>query len=200
MKRIAATAFACLLPFAHSFAAVDDAVKAVDKEWRAFEFVLSAKRPEGYTGDWRELPKNSDYLLVRQLAYDWVNEVDARLAVERLDRRAAKPRQTAEEIEAALKFIPEWTERWVKMGIGPKEGTKPWGEVRGTKDKIKLIDFTHDQGGRATQLYIAGQFDLKPDEALLYEMAPGKCRYWHLHLGREMLNRLDSMGYKAGYI
>ena len=159
----------------------------------AFEFVLSARRPEGYSGDWRQLPPKSDYLLVRQLSYDWINEVDARLAVERLDRPAARPRQTAAEIEAALKSIPEWTERWVKMGIGPREGVKPWGEAWGTRDKIVLIDFTKDQGGRATQLYIAGQFDLKPDEALVYEMAPGQCRYWNLHLGSEMLNTLDFM-------
>ena len=161
----------------------------------AFEFVLSAKRPEGWTGDWRPLPPKSDHLLVRQLSYDWINEVDARLAIERLDRPAARPRQTKEQIDAALKFIPEWSERWVKMGIGPKEGVIPWGQAWKTKanENIVLINFTGDQGGRAAQLYIAGLFDLKPDEALLYEMAPGKCRYWNLHLGSEMLNTLDFM-------
>ena len=161
----------------------------------AFEFVLSAKRPEGWTGDWRPLPPKGDHLLVRQLSYDWLHEIDARLAIERLDRPAAKPRQTAKEIETALKFIPEWTERWVKMGIGPKEGVVPWGQAWKTKanENIALINFTGDQGGRAAQLYIAGLFDLKPDEALLYEMAPGNCRYWNLHLGSEMLNTLDFM-------
>lgn len=161
----------------------------------AFEFILSAKKPEGWAGDWRPLPPKSDYLLVRQLAYDWLHEVDARLAIERLDRPAAKPRQTAKEIDDALKFIPEWTERWVKMGIGPKEGVMPWGEAWKTRpnENIALINFTGDQGGRAAQLYIAGLFDLKPDEALIYEMAPGNCRYWNLHLGSEMLNTLDFM-------
>jgi hypothetical protein len=178
--------------FGPTFANYDIDTMTLGKDG-AFGFVLSAKRPEGYSGDWRPLPPKSDYLLVRQLSYDWINEVDARLAVERLDRPAAKPRQTAAQIDTALKFIPEWTERWVKMGIGPKEGVKLWGDAWGTKDKIVLIDFTKDQGGRAPQLYIAGQFDLKPDEALVYEMAPGKCRYWNLHLGSEMLNTLDFM-------
>jgi hypothetical protein len=169
---------------------IDDMTIADDG---AFEFVLSAQRPQNYKGDWRQLPANSDYLLVRQLAYDWINEVDARLAVERLDTPAARPRQSAEEIDAALKFVPEWVERWVKMGIGPKEGVKPWGDVWGTKDKIVLIDFTNDQGGRATQLYIAGQFELADDEAMVVEMAPGECRFWNMHLGSQMLNTMDFM-------
>jgi hypothetical protein len=160
----------------------------------AFEFVLSAKRPAGYTGDWRALPPTGDHLLVRQLSYDWINEVDARLAIERLDRPAARPRQSAAEIKAALDQIPAWTERWVKMGIGPAEGEQgTWSELWGTRDKIVLIDFTKDQGGRAAQLYIAGQFDLKPDEAMIVEMTQGKCRFWNLHLGSELLNTLDFM-------
>ena len=160
----------------------------------AFEFILSAKRPEGYEGDWRPLPPKTDYLLVRQLSYDWLNEVDARLAIERLDVPAAKPRQSGAEIKAALDQVPAWTERWVKMGIGPAEAEKvDWGTAWKTKDKIVLIDFTKDQGGRSTQLYIAGQFDLTPEQALIVEMAPGKCRYWNMHLGSEMLNTLDFM-------
>ncbi|MET0659470.1 MAG: hypothetical protein ABW110_15090 [Steroidobacteraceae bacterium] len=162
----------------------------------AFEFILSAERPKGYTGDWRRLPPNSNYLLVRQLSYDWLNEVDARLAIERLDRPAAKPRQTGAQIKAALDGVPGWTERWVKLGIGPAEAEKmdwktAWGVGNG--DKIVLIDFTHDQGGRGAQMYICGRFELEHDEALIYEMSPGKCRYWNLHLGSEMMNTLDFM-------
>ena len=160
----------------------------------AFEFILSAKRPEGYEGDWRELKPTTDHLLVRQLSYDWLHEVDARLAIERLDVPAAKPRQSGAEIRAALAYVPDWTERWVKMAIGPSEADKTtWFKAWGTKDKIVLIDFTKDQGGRAAQKYIAGQFDLKPDQALIFEMAPGQCRFWNLHLGSELLNTLDFM-------
>ena len=160
----------------------------------AFEFVLSAKRPEGYAGDWLPLPPHGDYILVRQLSYDWLNEVDARLAIERLDRPAAKPRQSAADIKAALDYIPQWTERWVKMAIGPAEAKGPtWGQAWGTQDKIVLIDFTRDQGGRAAQKYIAGQFDLGADEVLVFEMAPGQCRFWNVHLGSELLNTLDFM-------
>ena len=160
----------------------------------AFEFILSAKRPEGYEGDWRALPPTADHVLVRQLSYDWLNEVDARLAIDRLDTPAAKPRQTPAEIKAALSFIPEWTERWVKMAIGPHEADQmDWMTRWGSKDKIVLIDFTKDEGGRAAQKYIAGHFDVTPDTAMIYEMAPGKCRFWNLHLGNDLLNTLDFM-------
>jgi hypothetical protein len=160
----------------------------------SFEFILSAERPPGYTGDWLRLPPNSNYLLIRQLSYDWLNEVDARFAIERLDRPAAKPRQTAEQIKAALDGIPGWTERWVKLGIGPAEAEQmdwktAWGVANA--DRITLIDFTNDQGGRGAQKYICGRFELEEDEALIYQMSPGKARYWNLHLGTELMNTLD---------
>ena len=44
---------------------VDDLHVAADG---AFEFVLSAARPKDYRGDWRTLPPQANYLLVRQIA------------------------------------------------------------------------------------------------------------------------------------
>jgi hypothetical protein len=158
-----------------------------------FEFILSAKRPEGYKGNWWHLPPGSNYMVVRQMAYDWINEVDARIAIDRLDSPAARPRQTAEQIKAGLQQIPGWAEHWVKSIIGPKDGKGDWTELWGTKDKIVLIDFTRDYGGRAPQSYIAGEFELESDEALLVELQPGKCRFWNLHLANELLNTLDFM-------
>lgn len=162
----------------------------------AFEFILSATKPTDHTGDWRRLPPQSDYLLIRQLSYDWLREVDARFAIERLDRPAAKPRQTAAQIKSALDGIPGFVERWCTMAIGPREAeSMTWAAAFGVAggDRIKLIDFTNDQGGRKAQMYIAGMFVLEPGEALIYEMAPGKCRYWNLHLGSEMTNTFDFM-------
>lgn len=160
----------------------------------AFEFILSAKKPEGYEGDWRPLPPHANYLLVRQLSYDWLHEVDARLAIERLDVPPAKPRQSAADINAGLSRVPDWTQRWMKMAIGPAEAERTtWPDLWHNKDKIVMIDFTHDQGGRATQLYITGQFDLDPDQAVVLDMAPGKCRYWNLQLADQMQATLDLM-------
>ena len=158
----------------------------------AFEFILSKQRPQGYKGDWRPMPPKTNYLLVRQLAYDWLNEIDARLAIDRLDLPAAKPRQSAAQIKAALDQIPEWAERWPKMNIGFFPAT--WG----MDDKAEMTHYEKEEGGRAAQIYIGSRFDLAPDEALIWEMAPGKCRFWNLHLGNELLNTLDFMNHQIG--
>lgn len=160
-----------------------------------FEFVLSATRPEGYTGIWVKLPAGSNYMVVRQMAYDWINEVDARIAIDRLDTPAARPRQSAAQIKAGLDQIPGWAEHWVTSIVGPKNGTVKWGTVWKTipNKKISLIDFTKDYGGRAPQKYIAGEFDLGADDALVVEMQPGSCRFWNIHLTNELLNTLDFM-------
>ena len=42
-------------------------------------------RPEGHDGDWWEMMPETARLIVRSCAADWRNEVDVRLAIERLD-------------------------------------------------------------------------------------------------------------------
>lgn len=158
----------------------------------AFEFVLSATRPKDHQGDWRALPPKSNYLLVRQIAYDWVHEVDGRIAIERLDRPAAKPRDSAADIRAALQQIPNWAEHWVKMSIGVGAGAKS------EPGKIEMLDMTKDQGGRATQVYMRGRFELSADEALLIKLRPGQCRFWNLHLANELSQTLDFMNHQIG--
>ena len=158
----------------------------------AFEFVLSAERPKDLKGDWRALPPKSNYLLIRQIAYDWVHETDGRMAIERLDSPAAKPRERAADIRAALEQIPAWAEHWVRMSIGVGKG------ARAEPGKVEMIDMTKDQGGRATQIYLRGRFELAADEALVVELRPGQCRFWNLHLANELSQTLDFMHHQIG--
>src|SRR5260370_11187275 len=58
---------------------VDDL--AIEADGR-FELILSAERPAGHSGNWVQLPREADYILVRQRSYDWGVERDARLAIE----------------------------------------------------------------------------------------------------------------------
>ncbi len=51
----------------------------------SFRVILSAERPEGHTGDWWPMDPGVESLLLRKCACDWVNEVDARIAINRLD-------------------------------------------------------------------------------------------------------------------
>ncbi|TAM69848.1 hypothetical protein [Mycobacterium sp.] len=167
---------------------LDDNATIDENGW--FEVILSQERPAGWTGDWWKLPPKTNYLLVRQFAYDWINEVDARIAIDRLDTPAAKPRRTAEEIQGMLDRVPEFmyaSLRTLDVPIHAESGLGSPGLV----NNLVKIDYAPDQAGRAGQWYIAGRFDLQPDEALILEIAPGECRYWNLQLANEVTNTLD---------
>ncbi len=154
----------------------------------SFEVILSQERPKGWKGDWWKLSKDATFMWVRQIAYDWVKEVDGRFAIERLDTPAVKPRDTAEEIAVKMKRIPVWTDAWTKTMVG-------WNQ-RVFKDKtpvndVAVVDFS-DSGGISTQRYIMGAFDLQADEALIIETEiPKPCRYWMFQLTDELTNTID---------
>jgi hypothetical protein len=85
---------------------LDDDVTVDEHGW--FEVVLSRERPEGHQGDWWKLPPNSNYLLVRQFSYDWLTETDARIAIDRLDTPAAKPRRGPDEVKTMVEGVPDF--------------------------------------------------------------------------------------------
>ena len=64
----------------------------------SFSVVVSAERPADCDGDWWELDPNARRMLMRRCSCDWTGEVDARVAIERLDDRGAD--MTPEEIAA----------------------------------------------------------------------------------------------------
>ena len=168
---------------------LDEDVTLDENGW--FEVILSAERPAGHTGDWWKLPESANYLLVRQFSYDWQHELDARIAIDRLDTPAAKPRRRPEEVKAMLERVPEFisaTQRTLDVAGHGDPGLASLGLV----NRLIKIDYAGDQGGRAGNWYIAGRFDLQPDEALILEIAPGDCRYWNLQLGNELLHTLDT--------
>ena len=85
----------------------------------SFELIISKERPGGYAGNWHQLDPRAMDLCVRQVSYDWVNEVDARLAIERLDVPARKPRATREQLSARLKqlvrYVDVWGQFWLEV-------------------------------------------------------------------------------------
>lgn len=169
---------------------LDEDVTLDENGW--FEVVLSAQRPDGHTGDWWELPPRTNYLLVRQFAYDWIGEVDARIAIDRLDSPAAKPRRSAADTKAMLARVPEFMHSSLRTLDVPLHAERGLGNPALHNNVVK-IDYAPDQAGRAGQWYIAGRFELDEDEALVVELAPGECRYWNLHVGNELSHTLDFM-------
>lgn len=166
-------------PVAPSFHNYDLDSVASD-ERGAFEVILSSERPEDYQGDWWYMDPRSTYVMVRQWSYDWLNEVDGRFAIERLDTPAIRPRRSAGEIEVDLRHMASWAEHATEVSMGIANRYKGEGLV----NKVVVRDLS-EIGGFANnkQAYIEGQFDIAPDEALIYETdVPTECRYWGVQL------------------
>jgi hypothetical protein len=153
----------------------------------ALEVIISRERPVGYTGDWWLLRPGATYLLLRQTSHDWINEVDGRFAIERLDRAAAKPRPTEAQLEAALHGLAAWTEGTVGLSlVFAREIRREQGVNR-----VAYKDLT-EYGEMVTQKYAYGGFQLAPDEALIVEAdIPERVRYWSIHLMDDQAFTLD---------
>ena len=143
----------------------------------AFEVVLSTTRPAGWQGDWWQLDPGATHLIVRQICYDPLTEVDARLAIERLDTPASKPRPTAERIQELLKQIPAWAEGYMTYYARRLRGLRELGLVNTVRVKGR-----NETGGIPSQQYVEGFFDFEEHEALLLETAVPTCRYWNFQL------------------
>ena len=124
---------------------------------------------------------------MRQVAYDWVNEADARLAIDRLDHAATKPRQSTEQIDKFLRQIPVWAENWTKFDLRWTKKLRDDGLIN--KAKVYGLDGI---GGMSTQKYVDGAFEFNADEALIYETeVPKHCRYWNIELTSTLWSAID---------
>lgn len=160
-----------------------DADTVVDADGR-IDLILSAERPEGYTGAWHVLPPDAEFVNVRQRSYRWGEERDACLAITPLDLPSLKPRLDVPGIDARMNGVVEFAERlsriWLKYLQGVRE--KPVHEIRMT---------TYD-GGVQAQQYWEGIFDIQPDEALILETdVPKRARYWNIQLNDVIWNTID---------
>ncbi len=130
-----------------------------------FELILSKERPRGYQGNWHQLDPRAMDLCVRQVSYDWVNEVDARLAIERLDVPASKPRVQKEQLSARLKqlvrYVDVWGQFWLKYTRDLRD--------QNVINRLEQMRVGDDIGGLDEQYYYHGIYDLTPDEALIVE-------------------------------
>jgi hypothetical protein len=150
------------------------------------DVLLSRERPSAHSGNWLELHPDADYLLLRMRSYDWASERDARLAIERLDAPAIRPRMPKEEIDRRLREV---------LGGFPKRLSAMWLNYlnaqleKGLLNRIELVDFG---GAVGSQWYWQGFFDLEPGEAVILETElPETRRYWNVQLNDELWNAVD---------
>lgn len=154
-------------------------------EGGAYSVILSPERPAGYDGDWWPLQPTTVRLLLRQCAVDWINEVDARIAIERLDD--AQPTSAA-EIDRRIANLGKWAEGMVRFDI---DLARWYRENHGVNvlTRSKKIESI---GGMPNQVYYDGAYEIEDDEALVIETAlPRQCLYWSLLVADDRFSTID---------
>ena len=140
----------------------------------------------GYTGDWWELKPSAGSLMVRFVSADWAREVEPTLAIERVDKPAARPRPPAAWLEQKLRALPRKVDFIALLFVDRVEKLRQEGFV----NSFKIV--TPPGSILQGQFYYEGTYDLKDDEALIVESPiPAKCGYRSLILTNELYETTD---------
>ncbi|MCH2169569.1 DUF1214 domain-containing protein [Myxococcota bacterium] len=164
-----------------AYVAIDELDVAPDG---TFELVLSAKPHEG---NWIRLEPDATTLMVRQTFWDKSRERPAELSIERIDSGAPPdpldPAFFVSALRRSLRFI-----RGTNAIFFPLADT--WREKPNT--------FFRSDPERAAQtigipnmLYSSGWWEIEPDEAIVLDLKPPRCRYWGLVLSNYWGESLD---------
>jgi hypothetical protein len=153
----------------------------------SFRVVLSAERPDGYTGDWWELDRGAKRLLLRKCACDWINEEDARVAINRLDDRGTD--MTPAEFAERFSEMPQWIEGMIHFDM---HLVRYYLEHHGINVLLQS-QWIQQGGGLATkQAYYDGIHQIDDDEALVVEFpVPSECHYWQILVADDRFSTVD---------
>lgn len=150
-----------------------------------FSVILSAERPAGYAGDWWRMPPNTIRLLMRKCACDWMHEVEARIAIERLDEA---PPSTPEDFARRFSNMAAWVEKAISFDI---DLARYYREHHGINVLLrsKVVETI---GGMPQQIYYDGAYEIEDDEALVVDTAlPAACRYWSMLVADDRFGTVD---------
>jgi hypothetical protein len=151
-----------------------------------FSVILSGQKPDGYDGDWWELGPETKRLTLRRCACDWRNEVDARIAIERLDDPGAD--MTPEEIARRFSELPRWIEEMIDFDM---QLIRYYREHHGVNTFLRSSKID-DMGGLPKQAYYDGIHEITDDEALVLETdLPEVCHYWQALVGDDRFCTVD---------
>lgn len=151
-----------------------------------FDVLLSAKRPEGYAGDWWELNPAATMLMLRMVSGDWAHEKNPTFSIERVDKPVGRARPSAQVLEQRLRRLPQSVDFLALMFVDHHEQLREQGFV----NKFKVFDV--GAGALQGQFYYEGAYDLAEDEALIVESpVPAKCEYRSLILTNEIYETTD---------
>jgi hypothetical protein len=151
-----------------------------------FSIIVAPERPDGYQGDFYQLDSRARTIGVREASYDWLNEVDSTIAIERLDGSATYRRWPIEEIAHRLERLAGFHERYANIFVHFVKTL--------SQHPVNTVVFNQwaDIGGLANQNYYEGLFEFAPGECLLIETdVPEQVRYWSVLLADQLFNTID---------
>ena len=152
----------------------------------SFRVVLSAVRPDGHDGDWWQLHEGTERLLMRRCSCDWIGEVDARVAIERLDRTGRD--MTPEEIARRFSDLAEWVLGTIRFDMGLVRHYREYHGVN-VLTRSTMID---KLGALPAQAYYDGIHEITEDEALIVETdLPRTSRYWQILVADDRFCTVD---------
>jgi len=155
-----------------------------------FSVVLSGERPEGHTGDWWKLGESTVRILMRRCSCDWIDEVDARVAIDRLDDDIDHPGADMTPEETARRFsdLAEWIEGTIRFDMGL---VRYYREHHGVNTFLRSTKID-EMGGLPRQAYYDGIHEIADDEALILETPlPSQCRYWQALVADDRFATVD---------
>jgi len=151
-----------------------------------FSVVLAASRPAGYSGDWWELDARARRLLMRKCSCDWNREIDARVAIERLDDGGDD--MAPEEIARRFSDLAAWIEGMIEFDMNL---VRYYREHHGVNTFLRSSKID-SMGGLPKQAYYDGIHEIDDDEALILEtVLPEQCRYWQALVGDDRFCTVD---------
>jgi len=166
------------------YADLDDRDLAIGADGE-FEILLSAERPAQHGGNWLQVKPGATVLMVRMRSYDWLNEVDANLAIECLEAVGPKPRLSP----------PEILQRIRQMAAMPVAATKLFYWMQNQVREAVGVNVFQPMplgGALSKQVYLPAVFEFDEGEALILETELPETRpYWNFQLNDPYFNAVE---------
>jgi hypothetical protein len=132
--------------------------------------------------------RDDSFALVRQVAYDWANEIDAQLSIHRVDRPIAKVEPTGAELTANLVLAARYVAQDCLAMLDVMDKQLELAPPN------RLAEVSSTFPGVAGQAYSHGLIELGDDEVWVAECRiPPECSYWSVQLMDYAYSALDAM-------
>jgi hypothetical protein len=157
-----------------------------------FTVILSQDRPAGWDGEWWQLGPETKRLTLRRCSCDWRNEVDARIAIHRID----DPGTDMPPQESARRFseLSRWIEEMIDFDM---QLVQYYREHHGVNTILRSAQIDK-MGGLPRQAYYDGIHEIADDEALIIETAlPRDVRYWQVLVGDDRFCTVDWVNHQS---